>query len=85
MSQEKLVVLKDNQELECDVLLSLVCNEIGKAFIAYTDHSKDENGRDNIFVSSYDPNMGVDRLLEITDQREWDLINSIIDKIRNLK
>ena len=84
MSNDKLIAEVNGQRMEFDIYFTLVCNETKKGYIAYTDHSLDEEGKENVHVSTYDPNVGFDTLGEIETQEEWDLINGVIDKIKNL-
>ena len=85
MNQDNLVIVKDGQEVTCDVLFSFICNENNRAYVGYTDHSKDETGKENIYVSVYDPSIGFDNLQDIKEAAEWDLVNGILKKIKNLK
>ena len=55
---EKIVVLKDGKEVECDILFTFDSEDTGKSYIGYTDNSIASNGRKNIFVSSFDPIIG---------------------------
>ncbi len=84
MNQDKLVVNMNGENVSCDILFSLVCNETHKGYIAYTDHQKDENNQENLFIGVYDPVVGPSALGEVSSQQEWDLINSIIEKIKSL-
>ena len=84
MNQDKLVILKDGKEVECDIYFSLVCNETKKGYIGYTDHSINDKGEENIIVSTYDPNRGTESLGEITTDQEWDLVKNVIAKIKEL-
>ena len=84
MNQDKIVVNINGKNVNCDILFSLVCNETGKGYVAYTDHTKDESGKENIFVGTYDPTVGSSALGEVSSQEEWDLINSIIEKMKSL-
>ena len=84
MSQEKIEVNIDGKNVLCDIYFTFVCNQTKKGYIGYTDHSLNQTGEENIFVSTYDPNMGPTTLGEVTEQKEWDLINAIIDKAESL-
>ncbi len=84
MNQDKITVNLNGQDVSCDILFSFVCNETGKGYIAYTNHEKDENNQEIVYVNVYDPVIGTSALGEISDQKEWDLINAIIEKIIGL-
>ncbi|MBR1416208.1 MAG: DUF1292 domain-containing protein [Bacilli bacterium] len=85
MGQDKLEIMENGQTITCDIYFSFVCNETHKGYIAYTDHSLAEDGKENLFVSTYDPSVGTSELGEVTDEKEWDLIRTIMEKIQNLK
>ena len=84
MDKDKLVTNVNGENVTYDIYFTLVCNELGKGYIAYTDHSTDDSGKENVFVSSYDPNVGTNVLNEVQTQEEWNLINVVIEKIQNL-
>ena len=52
MEQEKIVINKNGQDIECDILFTFDSEDTGKAYIGYTDNSIASNGRKNIYVSS---------------------------------
>lgn len=78
---EKITVLKEGKELECDVLFSFDCEENGKRYLGYTDNSYSNNGRKNIYISSYDPVAGSGVLNSLTDDNELSLVQEILTKI----
>lgn len=84
MEDEKIRAVIDGQEIECEVYFSFICNEKNKAYIGYTDHSVDENGKERVYVSSFDPTSTEKKLEDIKTDAEWDLINTMIDKIKNI-
>ena len=84
MSQDKIEVVIDGQNTVCDVYFSFMCKETGKAYIGYTNHMLNEDGAEKIYVSSYDPKVGREVLGDIETQEEWDLINSVVEKIKKL-
>ena len=84
MNQDKIVVNINGESKTCDIYFSFVCNETKKGYVAYTDHSKSENGEEIIQVGVFDPVIGPSALGKVETEQEWDLINSIIEKIRNL-
>ena len=84
MKNNKLIAEVNGQKMEFDIYFTFVCNQTNKGYIAYTDHSLDDQGRENLHVSTYDPNVGFTVLGEVETQEEWDLINSVIEKIKNI-
>lgn len=81
MDNEKIIMEKDGKEIECDVLFTFDSPDTGKVYIGYTDHSIAENGRKNIYVSSYDPILGTGTLENITDKDEIDMVNEVLKQI----
>ena len=84
MSQDKLDVVINGQSVSCDIYFTLMCNENKRGYIAYTDHSKDESGKENVYISYYDSSVGPTELFEITDPKELDLVNAVIEKVKSL-
>ena len=80
-----ITIMKDGKEVECEVLFTFENDELKKQYIGYTDHSIGENGRKNIYVSSWNPVLGTDKLEDITTQEEldmvWDVLNQIADEV----
>ena len=52
--EDKLTISIDGKEVECDVVFDFTCNENGRNYVAFTDHSTDEDGNENIYVKSPD-------------------------------
>lgn len=84
MGKDKLITTINGEKKEFDVYFTFVCSKLNKGYVAYTDHSVDETGKENVHVSVYDPNAGFEVLSEVKTQEEWDLINSVIDKIKSI-
>ncbi len=81
--EEKIVVERDGKKIDCEVLFTFDCEDNGKSYIGYTDNSFGENGRKNIFVSSYDPIFGMDTLEDLTDPREIEMVQDVLKQIDN--
>ena len=79
--KEKIVILKDGKEVECNILFTFDCDQTGKSYIGYSDNSMGENGRKNIYVSSYDPIIGTGELGDITDKAELDMVQDVLMQI----
>ena len=84
MNNNKLIAEVNGQRMEFDIYFTFVCNQTNKGYLAYTDHSLDEQGNENLQVSTFDPNVGFEELGEVQTQEEWDLINSVIEKIKSI-
>lgn len=76
------VIDKDGKEVECEVLFTFDSEETGKNYIVYTDNTKDTNGNIRVFASIYDPSKEDSELLPIKSQKEWKIIETILESIQ---
>ncbi len=81
----KITIEKNGKAVECDVLFTFNCDELGKNYVGYTDHSIAENGRKNIYVSSYNPFIGLEELEAITDPDELAMVQDVLSEIDKAK
>lgn len=81
MENEKVLMAKDNQTIECDVLFTFDSEDTMKSYVGYTDHTFAKNGRKNIYVSSFNPLNPKAELEDITDPLELEMINEVLVKI----
>ena len=76
-------VIGDNgQETECEVLFTFDSEETGKSYIAYTDNTKDEFGNIKVYASIYTPNEEPMNLLPIETDKEWKIIETILNTLQ---
>lgn len=77
-------VLNENGEkTECDILFSFDNEETGKSYVVYTDNSFDNEGKIQVFASTYDPSSEEQVLLPIESEKEWKIIEIILEEIMN--
>ena len=81
MENEKIIIEKHGKQVECDILFTFDSEDTGKIFVGYSDHSIASNGRKNIYVSSYDPIIGINSLEDITDERELAMVWQVLAQI----
>lgn len=81
LDKEKIIIERDGKKIECNVLFTFDCEETLKSYVGYTDHSVSEDGRKNIFVSSYDPLKPGFILEDITDPMELEMVNDVLESI----
>ena len=74
------MVDKDGVEREFDILFTFESEETNKHYIAYTDNSKDENGKLVVYASSYDPDDKNTELFPIETEKEWKIIETILQE-----
>lgn len=70
------------EEVVCDILFTFDSEETGKSYIVYTDNSKDENGKVRVFASIYNPNDPKSLLEDITTDKEWKVIDTILQTLQ---
>ena len=83
IDDDKIKIELDGVEKEYDLLFSFDCEENGRRYIGYTDNSFDEEGKLKIEVSSFDPNQEPIEFKPLILDEEWDMVNDVIDTIKN--
>ena len=81
IENEKIVMEKDNEVVEYDILFTFDCEENKKSYVGYSDNKLTANGRKTIYVSSYNPLSEEVELEDITDPKELDMIQDVLSKI----
>lgn len=81
LNDEKLILEKENEKVEYDVLFIFDCEQNKKSYIGYSDNMLAANGRKTIYVSSYNPKSEKIELEDITDPKELDMIQDVLKKI----
>ena len=76
------VTSSNGEEVVCDILFIFDSEETGKSYIVYTDNSKDENGKVRVFASIYNPNDPKSLLEDITTDKEWKVIDTILQTLQ---
>lgn len=83
IDNNQFTVLNENgEEIVCDILFTFDSEETGHSYIAYTDNSLDENGRVQVFASIYDPTGADKKLTPIETEKEWKVIDTILETIK---
>ena len=81
-NDNSLVIEKDGKEVVCDVCFSYVCEDNLKGYIVFTDHSIDEDGKEALYVRSYDPEDSEENLSLVTDE-EFEMTIEAMNKIES--
>ena len=68
-------------DIECEALFTFESEETGKNYMVYTDHSKDEEGNTKIYAATYTPGQEQQTLLPIETEKEWKVIETILDEV----
>ena len=50
--------------------------------MVYTDNTTDENGNVRVYASVYNPNAESTELLPIESEREWKIVETILESIQ---
>ena len=79
----------NGNEIIYDVLFTFESDETGKNYIVYTDNSKDDSGNVQVYASIYYPDDPHSKLEAIETEKEWKVIETILDtlqeEVRNKK
>lgn len=66
-----------------EMLFTFDSDETKKSYMVYTDHEKDEDDREKVYASIYDPT-GLDKgIYPIETDKEWNIIENILSSIQN--
>ena len=73
----------EGQEVECEVLFTFESDETKKNYIVYTDNTLDEEGNTKVYASIYEPEQDETKLLPIETDKEWKIIETILEELQN--
>ena len=76
------IVGENGEKLVCDILFTFDNEETNKSYMVYTDNSLDESGKVRVFASIYDPNDPKSKLEEIKTEKEWKVIDTILETLQ---
>ena len=83
MKKNTFSMLDENgNEIVYDVLFTFESEETGKNYIVYTDNKKDESGNIEVYASTYDPENPQSKLEAIQTEKEWKVIETILDTLQ---
>lgn len=73
---------ENGNETIYDVLFTFESEETHKNYIVYTDNTKDAQGNVEVYASIYDPNDPHSRLEAIETEKEWKVIETILETLQ---
>ncbi len=73
---------ENGNEVVYDVLFTFESEETNKNYIVYTDNTKDENGNIEVYASIYDPENPKSKLEAIETEKEWKVIETILNTLQ---
>ena len=76
------VIDKDGKEIEFEVLFTFESDETKKNYMVYTDNSTDEEGNVRVYARVFKPDAEPLELLPVETEREWKIIETILDSIQ---
>lgn len=71
---------KNGKETEYEILFTFESEDTNKNYIVYTDNSLDSDDMIKTYASIYEENDGVLKLTPIEDDKEWNLVEKLIDQ-----
>ena len=74
---------ENGEEVVCEVYFTFDSEETGKSYIVYTDNTKDEEGNIRVYASRYNPEEDNMTLLPIETDREWEIIEKIMESAKS--
>ena len=76
------IIGENGEKIICDILFTFDNEETNKSYMVYTDNSKDEDGKVRVYASIYDPADPKSKLEEIKTEKEWKVINTILETLQ---
>lgn len=73
---------ENGREIVYDVLFTFESEETNKNYIVYTDQSKDDKGNIQVYASIYDPENPNSKLEPIETEKEWKVIETILETLQ---
>ena len=77
------VINDEGKEIDCEALFTFESDETKKNYIVYTDNTLDEEGNTKVYASIYNPDQDETKLLPIETDKEWKIIETILDELQN--
>ena len=83
MNKNQFTIMNDEGvEKTYDVLFTFDNDETKKSYVIYTDNTVDSNGNVEVYASIYDPKDPHSKLDEIKTEKEWKIIETILNSIQ---
>lgn len=79
----KFKVIEDGKEIECNIIKMFRDGSNNINYVIYTDGTKDENGKLEIYSSRYDIEGNDFVLKPIENDYEWNLIDNMLSTIES--
>ena len=76
------VMDENGKEVTCEVLFTFDSEETKKNYIVYTDNTTDDEGNVRVYASIFDPASENTELKPIETEREWKIVETILESIQ---
>ena len=73
---------ENGKEIIFNFLFTFESDETKKNYIVYTDNTRDEIGNIQVYASIYDPEDPNSKLEAITTDKEWKVIETILETLQ---
>ncbi len=84
-SNEFEIFNENGDKVKCKVLFTFESDETNKNYIVYTDNTYDEAGNRKVYASTYNPKDESPILGPIETEKEWKIIENILDRLQEEK
>lgn len=85
-SKNEFEIVNDKGEsVKCNALFTFESDETNKNYIIYTDNTTDEEGNKKVYASTFDPKDDNPILGPIETEKEWKIIEDILNKLQEGK
>lgn len=84
MNKDGILTIKNEngEKKNFHILVTFDIEQKNKSYVLYTDYSKNENGDLRVFVSIYNKYDEDDKLEEVVEEDELDVIDEYIEKLQ---
>jgi len=84
MNEKQKFIIKNNkgEQIECEPLFTFESEETKKNYIVYTDNTTDKDGNVKVYASIYNITDKGRELLPIKSEKEWKVIETILESIQ---
>jgi uncharacterized protein YrzB (UPF0473 family) len=81
---DKIAVYDENRiAMECQIISQFQNEDTGKNYLVYTDNTRNEEGKKNMYVVSFNPDASdEDTLTPIESMEEWESISGFLEELR---
>ena len=81
INNNKIILSDSGEDKEYDIILTFETKENDNYYIVYTDNKLDEDGFIKNYAGIYDKSGNEDKLLPVTEEEDWELIDFLLKKI----